>query len=59
MTKRSYKVDEFSNRAPGSDPFYESICRSMVAVLRGNFADVDTQSSRERVTRVSGVNDFP
>lgn len=36
MTERSYNVDEYANRAPKSDPFYESICRAMVAMVRGN-----------------------
>ena len=36
MTERSYNVDEYANRAPGSDPFYESICRAMVAMVKGN-----------------------
>ncbi len=36
MTERSYNVDEYTNRAPGSDPFYESICRAMVAIIKGN-----------------------
>jgi tetratricopeptide (TPR) repeat protein len=39
VAERSYKVDEFKNRAPRSDPFYEAVCRAMVAVLRGNYAE--------------------
>ena len=43
MSERSYSVDEFSNRAARSDPFYEAICRSMVAVVRGNGAEAIRQ----------------
>ncbi len=46
MRERQYKVDEFKNRAPGSDPHYQSVCRSMVAVVRGNELEAITQIER-------------
>ncbi len=46
MTERSYDVEEFANRSPGSDPFYESICRAMVATLRGNEVEAIRQIER-------------
>jgi tetratricopeptide (TPR) repeat protein len=46
MTERSYNVEEFTNRAPGSAPFYESICRAMVATLRGNAVEAIKEIER-------------
>ena len=46
MDERHYNVDEFPNRAPGSDPYYESICRSMVALKGGNERESIAQIGR-------------
>lgn len=43
MAERSYNVDEFANRTPGSEPFYEAICRAMVKMLKGNHAEAIRQ----------------
>lgn len=46
MNELSYDVEEYTNRAPGSDPYYESICRAMVAMLKGNTVEAIRQIER-------------